>query len=172
MYNYYFVNLKVAPKMAALLEAEKSLAETERTLAEAMEKLRDVEMGIEQLQILLREEEQTKAELEREKQLCEDRLNRAVRLIAGLSEEQQRWVLTAKNIEIALQNVVGDILLSAGTFLIVYCHIQLIIRQSSKKKANTQTGGGRYFERPNVERLIFRNLKITGEAQNFEQVKF
>ena len=31
------------------------------------------------------------------------------------------------------------------------------------------TGGGRKFERPNVERLIFRNLKITGERQNFEQ---
>ena len=27
----------------------------------------------------------------------------------------------------------------------------------------------RKFERPNVERLIFRNLKITGEGQNFEQ---
>ena len=35
-----------------------------------------------------------------------------------------------------------------------------------------KVGGGRNFERPNVERLIFRNLKITGEGQNFEQVKF
>ena len=33
-------------------------------------------------------------------------------------------------------------------------------------------GGGRNFERPNVERLIFRNLKITGEGQNFEQSNF
>ena len=32
--------------------------------------------------------------------------------------------------------------------------------------------GGRNFERPNVERLIFRNLKITGQGRNFEQIKF
>ena len=30
-------------------------------------------------------------------------------------------------------------------------------------------GGGQNFERPNVERLIIRNLKITSVGQNFEQ---
>ena len=36
-------------------------------------------------------------------------------------------------------------------------------------KLCSQMGGGRKFERPNGERLIFRNLKITGEGQNFKQ---
>ena len=30
-------------------------------------------------------------------------------------------------------------------------------------------GGVRNFERPNVERPIFRNLEIAGEGQNFKQ---
>ena len=46
---------------------------------------------------------------------------------------------------------------------IIFIRVRLVARKSG------QRGGGRNFERPNVERLIFRNLKITGEGQNFEQ---
>ena len=40
---------------------------------------------------------------------------------------------------------------------------------SLSAKMNENKGGGRNFERPNVQRLMFRNIKITGEGQNFEQ---
>ena len=40
-------------------------------------------------------------------------------------------------------------------------------RQQSQ---HDKTGGGQNFERPDDKRFIFR--KITGEGQNFEQVKF
>ncbi|KAG7197918.1 hypothetical protein KM043_016155 [Ampulex compressa] len=114
MYNYYFVNLKVAPKMEALAKAEEVLAETEKTLAAAMAKLKEVEVGVNRLQDMLRQEEDKKAELERQKQLCEDRMARAVRLITGLSEEQQRWIQTVTDIDVSLKNAVGDILLASG----------------------------------------------------------
>ncbi|XP_043269180.1 dynein axonemal heavy chain 1-like [Venturia canescens] len=114
MYNYYFVNLKVEPKMIALKEAEKALAETEKTLAVAMDRLREVEEGIEKLESLLRVEENNKAELEKQKQLCEDRMSRAVRLIAGLAEEQKRWTISVNDMKGLLKNVIGDILISAG----------------------------------------------------------
>lgn len=114
MYNYYFVNKKVAPKMKALAKAEEVLAETERTLAAAMARLQSVQEGIEKLQDRLRDEEARKAELERQKQLCEDRMARAVRLIAGLSDEEKRWSVTVDDIMVALSNAVGDILLSSG----------------------------------------------------------
>ena len=42
-------------------------------------------------------------------------------------------------------------------------------RNDPRKNVLKKLGGGRKFERPNVERLIFRNLKITGAGQNFEQ---
>ncbi|XP_023289892.1 dynein heavy chain 1, axonemal [Orussus abietinus] len=114
MYNYYFVNLKVKPKMEALQKADKILKETEETLAVAMESLRKVQEGIDQLRDVLRKEEEKKAELEKQRQLCEDRLSRAVRLIAGLADERGRWISTVENLEESLRNVVGDILLCSG----------------------------------------------------------
>lgn len=114
MYNYYFVNLKVIPKMEALAKAEAALAETEKTLNMAIQRLREVEEGVEQLRKLLREEEERKAELEREKQLCEDRMGRAVRLIDGLAGEQIRWTTTVLELNTSLKNAVGDILLASG----------------------------------------------------------
>lgn len=100
--------------MAALAKAEEVLAETEKTLAAAMGRLQKVEEGIEELRQKLRMEEEKKAELERQKQLCEDRMARAIRLIAGLSDEQKRWIFMVDDIKVALKNVIGDILLSSG----------------------------------------------------------
>ncbi|KAK1118887.1 hypothetical protein K0M31_014657 [Melipona bicolor] len=114
MYNYYFVNLKVKPKMEALAKAEEVLVETEKALNAAIQRLKEVEEGIEQLQKLLQEEEERKAELERQKQLCEDRMGRAVRLIDGLAGEQIRWTFTVAELKKSLKNAVGDILLASG----------------------------------------------------------
>ncbi|CAL1689869.1 unnamed protein product [Lasius platythorax] len=114
MYNYYFVNKKVTPKMVALAKAEEILIETEKTLAVAMARLREVEEGIEKLQDQLREKEAKKADLERKKQLCEERMARAVRLIVGLSDEQKRWIIMVDDIKVSLKNAIGDILLSSG----------------------------------------------------------
>ncbi|XP_017758914.1 PREDICTED: dynein heavy chain 1, axonemal-like, partial [Eufriesea mexicana] len=114
MYNYYFVSEKVKPKMEALAKAVEALVETEKALTAAIQRLKDVEEGVEQLRNLLREEEERKAELEREKQLCEDRMGRAVRLIDGLAGEQIRWTSTVAELRTSLKNAVGDILLSSG----------------------------------------------------------
>lgn len=117
MYNFYFVNLKVKPKMQALAEAELSLQATELALAEANAHLRTIEEGLDKLQSLLRQEEDRKAELESQKTLCEERMSRAIRLIAGLADEQVRWVQTVASLKGSLKNCIGDILLSAGVTL-------------------------------------------------------
>ncbi|KAK0159284.1 hypothetical protein PV328_010180 [Microctonus aethiopoides] len=114
MYNYYFVNLKVAPKMAALKVAESELLNTEIQLQLAINKLHKVENGIRELEQLLSSEENNKQRLEEDKQLCEERLLRAVRLIDGLAEEQIRWKISVAEIETAHYRSVGDILLSSG----------------------------------------------------------
>ncbi|KAL2745195.1 dynein axonemal heavy chain 1-like [Vespula maculifrons] len=114
MYNYYFVNLKVKPKMETLAKAEEVLAETEKALLAAMNRLQEVERRVQNLKNALQDKEDKKAELERQKQLCEERMARAVKLVSGLAEEQQRWTFTLSEMKISLQNVVGDILLSSG----------------------------------------------------------
>lgn len=114
MYNYYFVNKKVEPKMVALAKADEILFKTERELAAAMEKLREIEEGIEKLQNQLKEKEAKRVDLENQKQLCEKRMGNAVRLIVGLSDEQKRWIIMVGDIKVSLTNAVGDILLSAG----------------------------------------------------------
>ena len=114
IYYYYFVNKKVTPKIAALEKAEEVLIKTETALADITMKLQEVQERIEKLQDQLKEEEAKKTELEREKQLCEERIARAIRLILSLSDEQKRWIIMIDNIKMSLKNAVGDILLSSG----------------------------------------------------------
>lgn len=117
MYNYYFVNLRVRPKMEALKTAEQELARTEKIVAQAMAQLREVQEGLDLLQSKFEKTEANKNELEKQRQLCEDRMGRAVRLVSGLSGEQKRWVQSVAQIKVDLTKIVGDILLSAGHLL-------------------------------------------------------
>lgn len=55
-----------------------------------------------------------KKELEDNIELCSQKLDRAEKLIGGLGGEKHRWSQTAKLLQETLDNVVGDVLLSAG----------------------------------------------------------
>jgi dynein heavy chain len=115
--------------MQALVQAEKDLAKTENILARAMAKLQAVQNGLNMLKFKFSNEEKKKADLEKQKQLCEERMARAVRLITGLAGEQVRWFETVADIKRGLTNIVGDILLSAGQFYLAktirLCAVQL-----------------------------------------------
>lgn len=114
MYKYYFVNLQVAPKKAALAQAKEELAETERTLALAKARLALITDRLNDLNQKLQTKIEFKEEKERNINICQERMNRAVRLITGLAGERIRWIDTIRNIETNSVNVTGDILLSAG----------------------------------------------------------
>lgn len=90
MYKFYFVNKSVAPKKAALQKAKEELAETERILAEAKAKMKEVLEGLEKLQIQLAARIKFKEEKEASIAICEERMNRAIRLITGLADEKVR----------------------------------------------------------------------------------
>lgn len=90
MYKFYFVNKSVAPKKAALQKAKEELAETERVLAEAKAKMKEVLEGLETLQIQLAARIKFKEEKEASIAVCEERMNRAIRLITGLADEKIR----------------------------------------------------------------------------------
>lgn len=78
-----------------------------------MTRLREIQKGVKKLQDQLIEEEAKKAELQ-QKQLCEERIARAIKLIVGLSDKQKRWIIIMDNIKMSLKNIVGDILLSSS----------------------------------------------------------
>ncbi|CAH1982445.1 unnamed protein product [Acanthoscelides obtectus] len=114
MFKYYFVNKNVAPKKAALKQAKEDLAKTERILAEAKARMATVLAGLEELQKQLDAKIAFKQEKEQSIAFCEERMNRAVRLISGLADERVRWTETIENIEANVINVTGDILICSG----------------------------------------------------------
>lgn len=60
-------------------------------------------------------ETKKKKDLEDEINLCSQKLDRAEKLIGGLGGEKTRWSETAKQLQGLLDNVIGDVVLSAGT---------------------------------------------------------
>lgn len=114
MYKFYFVNKAVAPKKAALANANAELEITERALAQAKARMKLVMDGLAALNEQLNARISFKEEKERSINLCQDRMNRAVRLINGLADERIRWIETIASIEANTITVTGDILISSG----------------------------------------------------------
>ncbi|XP_071059360.1 dynein axonemal heavy chain 1-like [Pseudochaenichthys georgianus] len=114
MHIYHFVSRGVEVKRTALKEASEDLAATQLILDDANEKLAVVEGGIATLQAKYQACVAKKDELDQKYQLCEARLIRADKLIGGLADEKVRWKETVLNLEYMVNNVAGDVLLSAG----------------------------------------------------------
>ena len=98
MYSYSLVNKTVAPKRLRLKGAEDELASVMVTLTDKFESLvaesESLKLGVEQ---------------------CQVKLVRANKLIGGLGGEKVRWETTVASLDIAYNNIVGDVLISAAT---------------------------------------------------------
>ncbi|KAI5607103.1 dynein heavy chain 1, axonemal, partial [Silurus asotus] len=114
MHEYHFVAKSVEPIRKALAAAQEDLEVTQNILKEAKGKLEAVEEGIAALQAKYQECLAKRDELESKCQLCENRLIRADKLITGLADEKVRWKETVLHLEYLVNNVAGDVLLSAG----------------------------------------------------------
>lgn len=55
-----------------------------------------------------------KRDLEENLELCEQKKERATKMIAGLGGEKDRWNSAAENLTLLYNNIVGDVLLSSG----------------------------------------------------------
>ncbi|XP_037871312.1 dynein axonemal heavy chain 1 isoform X2 [Bombyx mori] len=113
MYKYYHVNTGVAPKRAALAEAAARLHAVTRMLESTKAKMRALLEGIAKLDAYLQEKEEEKRRMEEDINQCLARMDRAHRLLNGLSSERVRWTRTIKELDVAIVNLIGDILLSA-----------------------------------------------------------
>lgn len=105
----------VAPKKARLAEAEAELALQMDALNEKRAQLQEVTDKLQALNDEFAAETKKKKELEDQIEICSQKLDRAEKLIGGLGGEKQRWSDTAKELHGLLGNVIGDVILSAGT---------------------------------------------------------
>ncbi|XP_077969677.1 dynein axonemal heavy chain 1-like isoform X2 [Styela clava] len=115
MHKYNFVAKGVAPKRAALAEAQAELSATQKILDEAKGKLAEVEQGIATLQEKYTLCVNKKEDLEAKCKQCEDRLIRADKLINGLADEKIRWHETVTRLNHMIANIIGDVMVSAGS---------------------------------------------------------
>ncbi|KAL4720993.1 hypothetical protein ACJJTC_019261 [Scirpophaga incertulas] len=104
----------VAPKKAALGDAESELQAQMNTLNEKRAQLQSVLDKLQALNDEFAEMTRKKKGLEDEIDLCSTKLARAEQLIGGLGGEKDRWTELAAELLNLLDNILGDVLLSAG----------------------------------------------------------
>jgi dynein heavy chain, axonemal len=114
MVKYDKVARTVAPKRAALKEAEATLKGAQETLQMKQAALREVTDKVAELESDLKAANDKKEALRTQVIDCEAKLRRADALIKGLGGEKTRWTEMSKQLALRYDNVTGDIVLSAG----------------------------------------------------------
>ncbi|KAF5834888.1 hypothetical protein DUNSADRAFT_8192 [Dunaliella salina] len=104
----------VRPKKAALAQAEEQLAEVQTALAAKQAELAEVEGKLAELGLQLDAAKERKKNLEVDVKVCEEKLDRAQKLIGGLGGEKARWTAATEHLYHVNERLVGDMLLSAG----------------------------------------------------------
>ena len=111
---YYDTAKVVGPKKEALKEAKAALKQAQDNLEAKQQQLREIEANLNELQEELQAAMQKKDDLNKQVKECQDRLDRAERLISGLGGERDRWNENVARLGEKYDNIVGDIVLSAG----------------------------------------------------------
>ncbi len=112
--KYSEVARTVEPKRAVLKSAESSLAEKQKALDSAMAILAAVVAKVEALNAQHLASVAEKNRLTAEAAMLQDKLEKAEKLIGGLSGERVRWEASIKGYDALLTNVPGDALIAAG----------------------------------------------------------
>jgi dynein heavy chain len=111
---YCNVFREVAPKRAKLKNAMDSLARKEATLAAATEKLAEVTAKVQKLKDQYDGSVGEKNRLRNEAEELESKLDRADKLVGGLSGERVQWETNITMFEAAMENLIGDALVAAA----------------------------------------------------------
>ncbi|XP_054711131.1 dynein axonemal heavy chain 3-like [Uloborus diversus] len=111
---YDRVNKVVAPKKIKLKEASAEVAIQMKALNEKKKALKAVTDKLQELNDTFTSKTKEKKDLEENLELCEQKKERATKMIGGLGGEKDRWNAAAQNLTLAYGNIVGDVLLSSG----------------------------------------------------------
>lgn len=114
MVTYDQVAKVVAPKKAALEEAERQLEATNSALNLKKSALKQVEDDLNALQNQLAAAKQKKFDLETQADLCDKKIIRANQLLEGLGGEKDRWTEFALQLASRYEKLTGDVLISSG----------------------------------------------------------
>jgi dynein heavy chain len=114
MVKYDEIKKIVAPKEEKLALAQEELAVLNKALSEKQNQLKEVETRLDRLRQDLAETTEKKTNLEKEVDLCGKKLVRAQKLISGLGGEKTRWTQAALDLQVVYDNLLGDVLISAG----------------------------------------------------------
>uniref|UniRef100_A0A669BJA2 Dynein axonemal heavy chain 7 n=1 Tax=Oreochromis niloticus TaxID=8128 RepID=A0A669BJA2_ORENI len=114
MDKYDKVAKVVAPKKEKLAQAQGKLQVAMGGLRKKQAALKEVQDKLGKLQETLDANKNKKADLESQVDLCSKKLERAEQLIGGLGGEKTRWSEMALQLGNLYNNLIGDILISAG----------------------------------------------------------
>eukprot|EP00668_Euglena_longa_P039207 GGOE01050460.1.p1 GENE.GGOE01050460.1~~GGOE01050460.1.p1 ORF type:complete len:2722 (-),score=1086.70 GGOE01050460.1:98-8140(-) len=112
--KFYRANKVVKPKKELLRSAENDLSEAMTDLSGKQAALKEVDDKLKALKDNLEVNMKKKEELEREYANTESKLVRATKLMSGLGGEKTRYVEQSQILKGILDNIIGDVLLSAG----------------------------------------------------------
>jgi dynein heavy chain len=115
MYKYHFVALGVAPKRAKLAGAQEELAIVMEKLGIAKATLQAVNERLAVLEASFNEAVEKKEGLEKKEASCKIQLVNADKLVGGLGGEETRWKESVVTLTSSFENILGDVLVSAGT---------------------------------------------------------
>ena len=104
----------VAPKKAQLAIAEGEYAEAMKGLAAKQAELKIVLDKLKNMQDKLAELDAKKTSLERQYEDCNNKLERAEKLMGGLGGERVRWGEISAELGPKFNNLLGDVLISSG----------------------------------------------------------
>eukprot|EP00803_Ostreobium_quekettii_P003694 evm.model.scf_198.7 EVM.evm.TU.scf_198.7 scf_198:70733-88803(+) len=114
MDQYDKVAKVVAPKKAALAEAEAEHSKVTEALTAKQADLKSVMDKLAEMEAQLSHSVREKKRLEDEVELCTQKLDRAEKLIGGLGGEKARWTISANALGEVYTRLMGDMLISAG----------------------------------------------------------
>lgn len=140
--KYAYVLKKVAPKQAKYEEVSVVLKTAKAALAVKEAELKEVTDKVAALEAACLSMESEKRQLEEDMDRCEKRMSRAEKLVVLLEDEGIRWKETVARMEIEIEELVGNVFLSAacisyfGAFTGVYRE-KLVSKwlESAKSKA-------------------------------------
>jgi dynein heavy chain, axonemal len=115
MYLYATIAKEVEPKRRKLAQAQSDFDTAQTKLQAALDRLHAVEKKLAELKAKFDEAESQKQQLQRDVELAQGRLERAHKLIDGLSGEKDRWTKTVARLAVDYENLIGDALVSASS---------------------------------------------------------
>eukprot|EP00656_Telonema_subtile_P031899 TRINITY_DN3494_c0_g2_i1.p1 TRINITY_DN3494_c0_g2~~TRINITY_DN3494_c0_g2_i1.p1 ORF type:complete len:4527 (-),score=1335.50 TRINITY_DN3494_c0_g2_i1:103-13683(-) len=104
----------VEPKKRKLADAEKTLSRKLKELKAAQDKLGAIQAQVANLQKQFDDSNTKKAKLEAELAMLEEKLERAQKIVTGLSSERDRWGVTIGTLETQEANLVGDVVVACS----------------------------------------------------------